>query len=83
VAILLHTVLLVAFSLVPAFTGLGPTYAVCAAVGGAWFLFCSVRLVLNPTRTNALGNFRASLVQLSLLLIGAIIDGGLNGRLLA
>jgi len=81
--ILAHTVLLVAFSLVPAFTGLGPVYAVCAAAGGGWFLYCSLRLAARPTRAAALANFRASLVQLSLLLIGAIADGVLHGRLLA
>lgn len=82
-AILAHTVLLVAFSLVPAFTGLGPAYGVCAAAGGAWFLRCSVRLLRQPSRSAALTNFRASLVQLSLLMIGAIADGMLSGRLLA
>lgn len=80
--ILAHTVLLVAFSLVPAFTGLGPVYGVCAAAGGAWFLYCGMRLVRNPSRSAALTNFRASLVQLSLLLIGCIADGMLHGRLL-
>jgi protoheme IX farnesyltransferase len=80
--ILAHTVLLVAFSLVPAFTGLGPVYGICAAAGGAWFLRCGVRLVRAPSRGAALANFRASLVQLSLLLLGSIADGMLNGRLL-
>lgn len=81
--ILGHTVLLVTFSLLPAFTALGPVYLVCAAAGGGWFLYCSLRLALRPGRGAALANFRASLVQLSLVLIGAIADGALNGRLLA
>lgn len=81
--ILAHTVLLVAFSLVPAFTGLGPVYAVCVALGSGWFLYCSLRLAVRPSRAAALANFRASLVQLSLLLVGAIADGALHGRLLA
>jgi protoheme IX farnesyltransferase len=81
--ILAHTVILVICSLVPAFTGLGPVYGVCAATGGGWFLYCSLRLATNPSRRAALANFRASLVQLSLLLVGAIADGALHGRLLA
>lgn len=81
--ILTHTALLVTFSLVPAFTGLGPVYLVCAAAGGGWFLRCSLRLALRPSRAAALDNFRASLVQLSLLLLGAILDGAIHGRLLA
>lgn len=81
--ILGHTVLLVTFSVLPVFTGLGPVYAVCAVSGGAWFLYRSLRLALNPGRAEALANFRASLIQLSLLLVGAIADGVLHGRILA
>jgi protoheme IX farnesyltransferase len=83
VVILAHTVLLVGCSLVPALTGLGPVYGGCAVAGGAWFLWCSVRLALRPDRGRALAAFRASLVQLSLLLVGAIADGAVGGRLLA
>ena len=79
--ILAHTMVLVAVTLVPAFTGLGPVYAACAVAGGAWFLYRSARLVAQPTPAAALQSFRASLVQLSLLLIGAIIDGAISGRL--
>ena len=81
--ILAHTVVLVTLTLVPAFTGLGPVYGVCAGVGGAYFLYRSILLARNPTRDMALANFRASLVQLSLLLVGAIADGALSGRLIA
>ncbi len=81
--ILAHTSVLVALTIVPAFTGLGPVYGVCAGAGGAYFLYRSVLLVRRPNRDMAIANFRASLVQLSLLLIGAIADGALSGRLIA
>lgn len=81
--ILAHVFLLLVVSMIPAFTGLGPLYAACAAAGGLWFLWCSLRLARRPSRAAALASFRASLVQLSLLLVGAIADGALHGRLLA
>ena len=81
--ILAHTAVLVAVTLVPAFTGLGPVYAVCAVAGGAWFLYRAACLVAQPTRAAALQSFKASLIQLSLLLVGAIIDGAISGRLVS
>ena len=75
--ILAHTVALVALSLTPIAFGCGSVYGSCAAAGGAVFLFASVRLALNPGRDTARKNFRASLVQLSVLLVGAILDAAL------
>jgi protoheme IX farnesyltransferase len=72
--ILLHTMLLVAASLVPAFLGMGRVYLVGAAAGGAWFLLTSWRLVRQPGPRTAMINFHASLGQLSLLLFAAILD---------
>lgn len=77
--ILAHTVAVVVASLVPLGFGLGWVYGGCAAVGGAWFLVRSVQLVLRPGVSAAAGNFHASLIQLSLMLIGAIVDGGWLG----
>ena len=51
--------------------------------GGAYFLYRSVLLVREPTQQNAIRNFLASLLQLSLLLVGAIVDGAVAGRLVA
>ena len=76
--ILAHTVVLVALSLVPAWFGMGAVYLLGAAVGGARFLGTSVRLVRRPTRTAALTNFHASLLQLALLLGAAILDAALG-----
>ncbi|MCC6172987.1 MAG: protoheme IX farnesyltransferase [Gammaproteobacteria bacterium] len=82
-AIFAHTLLLVLLSLLPALWGAGPIYLVCAALGGAWFLQRSFRLLREPTSRNAIRNFIASLGQLGLLLLGAIIDGAIDGRLVA
>ena len=75
--ILLHTVMLVAVSLVPAFLGMGRVYLIGAATGGAWFLLTSWRLVCHPGPRAAMINFHASLGQLSLLLVAAIADAAL------
>jgi protoheme IX farnesyltransferase len=81
--ILAHTVVLVGCTLVPAFTGLGPAYGTCAVAGGAWFLYRSAQLVARPAPDAALRAFKASLIQLSLLLVGAIVDGAISGRLVS
>ena len=69
---------LVAVSLAPALYGMGWIYTVTTAAGGAWFIGKSVRLAREPTRANALANFHASLVQLSLLLTAAMVDAALR-----
>lgn len=74
-AILLHTAALAALSLVPLAFGLGPVYGAAAALGGGYFLWCSWRLYLSPSRGAAMQNFAASLIQLLLLLAGIIADG--------
>jgi heme o synthase len=72
--ILVNTVLLVAASLLPALYGAGPVYVAGAAIGGAYFIAKSVALVRTPDRATAMRNFHASLLQLSLLLVAAIVD---------
>ena len=72
--IALHTVALVAVSLLPVFFGMGWLYLAGATAGGVLFLRGSLRLVRDPTRRNAMANFRASLAQLGLLLLGAMAD---------
>ncbi len=78
-AILGHTVALVVLSLLPVYYGLGWFYLLCAAAGGLWFVYRSVALVLQPTAKAAMSNFHASLLQLSLLLLGALADPWFNG----
>ena len=73
-ATLAHTIALVLLSLTPVAFGLGWIYLAAAATGGAYFIYRSVLLALHPTPVMAMANFRASLVQLSVLLIGIIVD---------
>ena len=47
----------------------------CALAGGLLFLRRSVALVREPGPARAIANFHASLIQLGLLLLGAIADG--------
>ena len=69
------TVALVSASLLPVFFGAGPIYLAGAAAGGAYFVRKAWVLARAPDRKAALGAFFASLVQLSLVLAGASIDG--------
>lgn len=74
-AILSHTVALVAVSLVPLWLGKGLFYGLGAGCGGAVFIFASWRLHRHPTKRNAMKNFLASLLQLALLIAGILLDG--------
>jgi len=73
-AILFNTVLLVSASLLPTLYGSGWVYLAGAASGGALFLWYNLRLVANPNRHTAMACFHASLVQLSLVLVTAMLD---------
>lgn len=75
--ILWHTVLLVALSLTPVMFGLGWIYLLGAATGGGLFVWTSVALARNPSPETAISNFHASLLQLCLLLMAAILDAWL------
>jgi len=77
-AILAHTFTLTLFSLVPFFYGLGVIYLLGALIGGSLFVRASVRFALAPSRETALANFHASLAQLGLLLMAAIVDASLR-----
>lgn len=72
--ILGHTILLVLASFIPVYYGLGWIYFVGAASGGVYFLVKSVQLVRTPTKEIAMSNFFASLVQLSVLLLGLMLE---------
>jgi len=74
-AILANTIALVAVSLLPVAFGLGWIYLLGAAIGGGLFIFKSVALLRAPSTKAAMANFHASLIQLSLLLLAAMIDG--------
>jgi len=72
--ILLHTAILVPMSFVPYFYGMGMLYLIGAVIGGALFVRGSIRLVRDPGPEMAIANFHASLIQLTLLLVGAMAD---------
>lgn len=74
-----HTLALVALSLVAGLFGLGWIYLLGAGLGGGYFVLKSWQLVEAPGPRAAAANFRASLIQLSLLLICAVLDRGLLG----
>ena len=80
-AILGHTVALVSLSLVLALLTPGWLYAACAALGGALMLRHAARVALAPSRSTAMASFHASLIQLSLLLLGVIGDAWLRAAL--
>jgi protoheme IX farnesyltransferase len=72
--ILAHTATLVALSLLPAFWSMGLIYLAAAISGGTLFMWTSIRLMQDPSRKRAIQNFLASLLQLVLLLSGAVAD---------
>lgn len=80
--ILGHTLALSLISLIPAAYGMGWVYLAFAVAGGILFSATSIALVIQPTRRRAIQNFLASLLQLLLLLTGAMLDGWLVGPLL-
>ena len=73
--VLLSTVVLVAVSILPVFFGAGAVYLIGALSGGLYFVRKAWILARSPNRGTAMGSFFASLVQLSLLLAAASIDG--------
>lgn len=72
--ILAHAVLTVGLSIVPIWFGMGWIYLVAATGGGSFFILASIRLMRSPGIGAAWRTFAASIVQLGLLLTGAIVD---------
>jgi protoheme IX farnesyltransferase len=72
--ILAHAVVLSALALLPLWYGMGWIYAIGAAAGGGYFVYASFRLWLAPGRSRAWRTFAASIVQLGLLMLAAILD---------
>lgn len=76
-----HTLVLVAVSLLPGLFGYGPVYMLSAGLGGAYFILCAWRHVQDPTPATAMKAFFASLAQLTLVLVGAMLEGGVLASL--
>ncbi len=73
-AILTHTIALAAISLIPLWFGHGLLYGLGAGSGGAVFVWKSIALYRTPTKNAAMANFFASLLQLTLLVLGVVLD---------
>ncbi len=73
--ILVHTIVLVAVSLLPLALGArGPFYAATAASLGLYYLRRNLQLLRQPSPSTARAAFKASLVYLTLLLIVMLAD---------
>lgn len=80
-AILSHTLVLAALSLVPLAYGMGPAYGVCAGLGGGLFVWRSWQLFRSPSRQTSMANFKASLIQFCLLTTGVFLDAAIKWAL--
>ena len=73
--IVVYSVILIAFTLLPVLTGfLGAIYAATAVVTGAAFLVLAVRLLREPSRQAALRLYLSSLVYLAVLFCAMAAD---------
>ncbi|HFC53809.1 MAG TPA: protoheme IX farnesyltransferase, partial [Gammaproteobacteria bacterium] len=77
--VLANTLLLVGISILPFFYGMGWIYLAGAVSGGGYFIYRNLQMIHHPTHTVAMRSFFASLVQLVLLLGGAVADSVLIG----
>ncbi len=75
--VLANTLALVGISLLPCFFGMGWIYLTGAVTGGGYFLYRNLQMVIRPNRKTAMNSFFASLIQLALLLGGAMLDASL------
>jgi len=78
-AVLANTVLLVSISVLPFFFGLDWIYLVGALAGGGYFVLRNIQLVMEPSSKMAMTSFFASLIQLVVLLVFAVLDSQLIG----
>ncbi|MGD8583420.1 MAG: heme o synthase [Gammaproteobacteria bacterium] len=79
VVVLVNTLILVGISVLPFFYGLGWLYLAAAVGGGGYFIYCNYLMILDPSAKVAMKSFFASLVQLVVLLAGAVLDVYLPG----
>ena len=77
--VMLNTLMLVGISILPFFYGLSWIYLAGAVGGGGYFIYHNYRMIRDPAPRVAMKSFFASLLQLVLLLIGAVLDAWLLG----
>jgi protoheme IX farnesyltransferase len=69
-----NTLILVGISILPYFYGLSWLYLAGAVSGGGYFIYQNYKMIYDPSPKIAMKSFFASLVQLMLLLFGAVLD---------
>ena len=74
VVVMGNTLILVGISILPYFYGLNWLYLAGAVSGGGYFIYQNYIMILDPSVKVAMKSFFASLVQLVLLLTGAVLD---------
>ena len=72
--VMVNTLMLVAISIMPFFYGMGWIYLLAAAGGGGYFIYHNYLMIKDPSPRVAMKSFLASLLQLVLLLVGAVVD---------
>lgn len=72
--VMLNTLMLVGISILPFFYGMSWIYLACAAGGGGYFIYHNYLMIRDPAPRVAMKSFFASLLQLVLLLVGAVLD---------
>ena len=74
VVVMGNTLILVGISILPYFYGMNWLYLAGAVSGGGYFIYQNYKMILDPSPKVAMKSFFASLVQLVLLLAGAVLD---------
>ncbi|HET7524866.1 MAG TPA: heme o synthase [Burkholderiaceae bacterium] len=77
-AITVHAALLAALGVLLGVVSNSVVTTLLAGAGGLWFVLEALRLQLAPSRTRAMRSFFASLLQLTLLLAGVMLDAALS-----
>jgi protoheme IX farnesyltransferase len=77
--VMVNTLMLVAASIMPFFYGMGWIYLLAAVAGGGFFIYHNYLMIRDPSPRVAMKSFFASLLQLVLLLVGAVLDVVLLG----
>lgn len=77
--VLVNTLILVGLSLAPVFYGMGWIYLLAAAGSGGYFIYHNLCMLRDPSPRIAMRSFFASLLQLVVVLAGAVLDVWLLG----
>ena len=72
--VLVNTLMLVTISILPFFYGMSWIYLLTAVAGGGYFIYHNTLMIRDPSPRVAMKSFFASLLQLVLLLVGAVLD---------